>query len=106
MARDGSDGGAPSALAAPVIGDDGARVLAEALPKAALLTTLDLEANVIGDAGAAALAEALPKATQLTRLLVEANLIGDAGAAALDSAIVRAALPSVERRTKDAEAEL
>ncbi len=51
-----------------VIGDDGAKALAEALETNKTLTGLDLAYNNIGDSGAKALAEALETNTTLTTL--------------------------------------
>ena len=97
-------------------GDDGARVLGGALPRAPKLRALVLPANGIGcdgaaflgyglascaigvqlldlsgnfirDRGAAALAEALPTARSLTALNLFDNCVGDEGAIALSAAL-------------------
>jgi hypothetical protein len=62
------------------IGADGARALAAALPHAPLLKMLDVRFNSIGDEGVRALAVALPLAPQLRTLDLHDNLIGDATA--------------------------
>jgi len=72
-------------VAAEPIGDEGARALAEALPRAAL-KYLYLTNNSIGDAGARALAEALPRAPALEGLFLFDNSIGDEAKAALRTA--------------------
>eukprot|EP00191_Tetraselmis_sp_GSL018_P010024 CAMPEP_0177617222 /NCGR_PEP_ID=MMETSP0419_2-20121207/24730_1 /TAXON_ID=582737 /ORGANISM="Tetraselmis sp., Strain GSL018" /LENGTH=94 /DNA_ID=CAMNT_0019115645 /DNA_START=504 /DNA_END=784 /DNA_ORIENTATION=+ len=64
------------------IGDEGAKVLAEALNNGAL-TELSLRGNGIGDEGAKALAAALWQNPALTELRLWGNIIGDEGAKAL-----------------------
>eukprot|EP00962_Isochrysis_galbana_P025283 scaffold7764_cov94-Isochrysis_galbana.AAC.1 len=69
------------------IGDEGARALAGALPRATALKELDLYNNSIGAEGARALAGALPSATALEKLYLNSNSIGDEGARALAVAL-------------------
>ena len=70
-----------------VIGDEGAKALAEALRGNTGLRELDLWGNGIGDAGAAALAEALRGNTGLTELGLDFNDIGDAVQDEIDEAL-------------------
>jgi len=72
-------------LSSNVIGEAGARAVAEALRHVPQLSVLNLSNNTIGDAGARAVAEALYHVPQLRTL----NLIGDAGKAAVRAAALR-----------------
>eukprot|EP00812_Abedinium_dasypus_P013989 NODE_7502_length_436_cov_313.745407.p2 GENE.NODE_7502_length_436_cov_313.745407~~NODE_7502_length_436_cov_313.745407.p2 ORF type:complete len:97 (+),score=26.34 NODE_7502_length_436_cov_313.745407:3-293(+) len=67
------------------ISDEGAQVLAAALPHSHTLCALYLYGNRIGDAGAEALATSLPQ-TALHKLWVDRNRITDDGAKALRDA--------------------
>ncbi len=70
------------------VGDAGARVLGDALPRCVALRSLSLFSASIGDAGAAALAAGLSRnGGGLTALNLFGNRIGDAGAAAMAAAL-------------------
>ena len=69
------------------IGDEGAKVIAEALKVHAVLTTLRLDNNKIGVEGAKAIAEALKVNAVLTTLSLNYNQIGDEGAKAIAEAL-------------------
>ena len=74
-------------LAHNTIGDTGARVLSQILPRSRQLASLSLQACGITDTGATALAAALPLISTLTTLRLSKNQIGDKGGAALASAV-------------------
>jgi Ran GTPase-activating protein (RanGAP) involved in mRNA processing and transport len=69
------------------IGDDGAKVIAEALKVNTVLTTLGLSHSIIGIEGAVAIAEALKVNSVLTSVNLQVNSIGDDGAKAIAEAL-------------------
>jgi hypothetical protein len=70
-----------------LIGDDGAKAIAEALKLNTVLTYLDMDINKIGDGGAKAIAEALKVNAVLTTLGLRFNNIGREGAIAISEAL-------------------
>ncbi|KAL0250971.1 hypothetical protein GEMRC1_000185 [Eukaryota sp. GEM-RC1] len=79
------------------IGDEGARVLAEALKVNTTLTNIDLGENSIGNEGAKALADALTVNTTVRRIELWNNDFGNEGAIALADALrVNTVLASLE----------